>query len=200
MDYRLARILRYIIFFIVGLLCLLILYFGFKGIQHVLKPSASKEAAKAVNLYDYQNNGAQIRYIITGPVVANQNFRKIVISVSATQAVVEVTIGYDQAPVLSQAFANNQVAYDTFIAALNVAGYTNIKTAPSGANRQGSCSVSDKFSYQIFANNNYAQDSWNTACDPNQGTFAGQSSLTQQLFQAQIPNYSQIVSTVPQGQ
>lgn len=197
MDYRLARFLRIVIYILVGLLCLFVLYIGFKGIQNTLKSSSNtSEPAKAVKLSDNQTNGSQMRYVITGPVVANQNFRQTTIIVSASQAVVEVTKGYESAPALSQAFANNQTAYNTFLSALGVAGFTNSKTAPEGASREGSCSSGNKFSYQIYANGAFTQDTWNTSCDSRTGTFNGSTSHVQALFQAQIPNYSSIVSSV----
>jgi hypothetical protein len=169
---------------------------AFKGIQNTLKPSKAADAPKSVNLNDYKTNGAQMRYVITGPVVANQNFRQTTIIVSSTQAVVEVTKGYQSAPTLSQAFANNQTAFDAFISALNVNGFTSTKAADSGVSRIGSCSTSNKFSYQIYANGSYVQDTWNNSCNVRQGTFAGSSSAVGLLFQAQIPNYNNIVSSV----
>lgn len=196
MDYRVARILRVLIYVLVGLLCLLVLYVGFKGLQRTLRPATTQEAPKTIKLADYATNGSQMRYVIAGPVVANQNFRQTTISVSATQAVVEVTKGYEQPPVLSRAFANNQTAFNAFISALNVNGFTNVKTAPEGASRTGSCSLGNKFSYQVYVNGSYAQDTWNTSCDSRQGTFAGSTSVVQQLFQAQIPDYAAIVGSV----
>ena len=196
MDYRVARLLRVLIYILVGLLCLLVLYVGFKGLQRTLRPAATQEAPKTIKLADFATNGSQMRYVITGPVVANQNFRETTISVSATQAVVEVKRGYEQPPTLSRAFANNQTAFNAFIAALGVNGFTNTKVAPAGANRLGSCSLASKFSYQVYVNGGFVQDSWNTSCDTKQGTFAGSTSVVQQLFQAQIPDYAAIVGSV----
>jgi hypothetical protein len=197
MDYRLARFLRIVIYILLGLLCLFILYVGYRGIKNTIKSSTSStEPAKPAKLSDSQTNGAQMRYVITGPVVANQNFRKTTIIVSASQAVVEVAKGYESAPSLSQAFANNQTAYNTFLSALNVAGFTSTKAAISGASREGSCALGNKYSYQIYVNGAFTQDTWNTSCDSRTGTFNGATSRVQTLFQAQIPNYNSIVSSV----
>jgi hypothetical protein len=196
MDYRVARILRVLIYILVGLLCLLVLYVGFKGLQNSLRPTTSKDTPKAVKLSDYATNGSQMRYVITGPVVANQNFRQTTIIVSANQAVVEVTKGYESAPILSQAFASNQTAFNTFLSALSVNGFTNTKAAEPGASRAGSCATSNKFSYQVYSNGALVQDTWNNNCNVRQGTFAGSTSAIGLLFQAQIPNYNTIVSSV----
>ncbi len=197
MDYRVARFLRILIYILLGLLCLFILYVGFKGIQNTLKSSNVKqEVPKSVKLSDNQNNGSQMRYVITGPVVANPNFRKTTIIVSAKQSVVEVTKGYESAPSLSQAFTNNQTAYNTFLSALGVVGFTSTKAVPAGASREGSCATGNKYSYQIYANGAFTQDTWNTSCDSRTGSFNGSTSRVQSLFQAQIPNYSSIVGSV----
>ena len=196
MDYRVARLLRFFIYILVGLLCLLVLYVGFKGLQHTLRPATSKEAPKVVNLSNYTTNGSQMRYVVTGPVVFIQNFRKTTIIVSSNQTVIEITKGYESAPTLSQAFASNQTAFNTFLSALNVNGFTNTKAAVPGASREGSCATSNKFSYQIYANGSFVQDTWNNSCNVRQGTFAGSTSAIGLLFQAQIPNYNTIVASV----
>jgi hypothetical protein len=129
-------------------------------------------------------------------VVANQNFRKTTIIVSASQTVVEVIKGYESAPSLSQAFANNQTAYNTFLSAISIAGFTNTKAAAAGASREGSCSSGSKYSYQIYVNGAFTQDTWNTSCDNRIGTFNGATARVQTLFQAQVPSYNSIVSSV----
>lgn len=197
MDYRIARILRFLIYILIGLLCLLVLYTGYKGLRNTLRPTrSSQEVPKSVKLSDYANNGSQMRYVTTGPVVANQNFRKTTIIVSSSQAVIEITKGYESAPTLSRAFASNQTAFNNFIAALNSNGFTLTKAAAPGASREGSCASSNKFSYQIYSNGGYVQDTWNNSCNVTQGTFAGSTSAMQSLFQAQIPDYNTIAGSV----
>jgi hypothetical protein len=46
------------------------------------------------------------------------------------------------------------------------------------------------------ADNNMKLDSWNSSCNPRNGSFAGNASQVQQLFKLQIPDYNQVMNTV----
>lgn len=197
MDYRVARILRVLIYIFVGLLCLLVLWVGFQGIKGVLNPAPTTDVPQAINLNDSVNKGAQLQYVIDGPIVAPENHTQITITISPTSRVVNVVQGYNVAPIKSQTFANNQASYDAFASAINNSGFTLVKEPQSDASRTGSCSLGNKFSYQVVSGGSLAQDSWNNSCNTKQGTFAGNTSLVSQLFQSQIPNYGE-VTTVTQ--
>ena len=197
MDYRVARIIRWLIYILVGLLVILLLFVAYRGIMNAFKESStSTTPTQAVNLNDYKTNGAQLKFITDGPIVASENHYQYVITISATQRTVDVIKGYGQAPVTSKSFGNNQASYDAFIAAVNSAGFANTKTAPSGATLEGQCSLGDKYSYQIVSGGSMPLNSWNTSCDTGGGTFNGRTSLTQELFQTQIPNDYDIVGSV----
>lgn len=196
MDYRLARFLRVVIIIFGAILILVLLWAAFNGIKNTFKGSKA-EPPKTISLQDYQTNDSVMRYVIDGPTEAQETHEKTVVSISAKQRVVEVYIGYEKPPVLSQAFANNQAGYDAFLAALNSAGFTLVKDAQSGASRAGSCALGNRYSYQVVAaNGSLSQDTWGNSCASKQGTFAGNASQVRQLFQLQIPEYNTIVSSV----
>lgn len=197
MDYRVARIIRWIIYVIVGILLILLLFAAYRGIKNAFKESAATDApTQAINLNEYATNGAQLKYITDGPIVASENHFQYVITISATQRTVDVIKGYNQAPTLSKSFSNNQASYNAFLAAINSAGFANTKAAPNGATLAGQCALGNKYSYQIVSGGSMPLNSWNTSCDTGGGTFNGRTSLTQELFQAQIPNYFDIVGSV----
>lgn len=195
MDYRVARILRFIIYAIVALLCILVLYVGYNGIKNVLKPAASKAPTKTVKLSDYQNSGGKLKYAIDGPIVALEEHEQVVVTISSNQRIIEVIRGYNQVPVFSKSFDNDQASFDAFISVINNYGFTRTKIASPAESRTGSCAFGDKFSYQVISSGSTLdQDTWNNSCNLKQGTFGGNSSTVSRLFEAQIPDYSEIVS------
>lgn len=197
MDYRVARIIRWIIYVIVGILLILLLFAAYRGIKNAFKESSSTSApTQTVNLNDYKTNGAQLQYVTDGPIVASENHFQYVVTISATQRTVTVIKGYNQAPALSKSFSNNQASYEAFLAAINSAGFANTKSVADGVTLASQCSLGNKYSYQILSGGAMPLNSWNTSCDTSGGTFNGRTSLTQELFQAQIPNYFDIVGSV----
>jgi hypothetical protein len=199
MDYRVARVLRVVIYLLLGLIVIGLLFVALNGIRNVLRQgNAPKDAPKELKLADYSNNGSKVRYITNGTIQAPVNQQTITITVSQSQSVVEIFRGSSQTPILSQAYANNQASYESFLSALASAGYTKVQES-STTNRLGACPLGNRFSYQVIAaNGSLPQDTWNTSCSSKQGTFAGNTSLTRQLFQLQIPNYSTVVNSVNQ--
>lgn len=198
MDYRVARILRILILILVALVVIALLVVAFNALRNVFKGTTSSSTGsttQAINLNDFKTNGSSMRFIMDGPIEAPETHETTIITVSASQSILEVVKGYTQAPVLSQAFANNQASYNAFIDALSTAGFTSVKESNS-TNRGGACPLGNRYSYQILVSGALKQDTWSASCGSKQGTFGGSVNTTQQLFRAQIPNYSKLVSSV----
>lgn len=198
MDYRVARILRVLIYILVALVIIALLVFAFNSLRKLIttnNSSSSSQATQPVNINDFKTTDSSMRFIADGPIEAAEEHETTTITISATQRVVEVVKGYAQAPVLSKAYPNNQAGYDAFIDALNSANFTAVRTSTS-TNRNGACPLSNRYSYQILVAGSYKQDTWSASCGSKLGTFGGSVSTTQSLFKAQIPDYSQVVSSV----
>lgn len=197
MDYRVARVVRYIIYALVGLLLILLLIAAFNGIKNAFKQSNSSQstAAQPVNFGELQKSGATVQYVIEGAINAPENHRQVTIAVSPTQRTVEVEEGYDVAPVQSKTYPNSQASYDAFMSALNTAGYSGVKEPTSGVSRTGSCPFGNKYSFQIISGGTLVQDTWNNSCGQKQGTFSGSYSTVDKLFKNQIPNYSDVTTS-----
>jgi hypothetical protein len=198
MDYRVARILRILIYILIALVILALLVVAFNALRRVFSGTSATSTtttAQVIHLNDYKTNGSSVRFVMDGPIEAPEQHETTTITISATQSVLEVVKGYSQAPVLSQAFPNNQASYNAFLDALSSAGFTNVKESTT-TNRGGACPLGNRYSYQILLSGALKQDTWSASCGAKQGTFGGSVSTTQQLFRLQIPSYSKLVSSV----
>jgi len=161
--------------------------------NRVDKPAKDKVPA-AVNLTKYANSNSRTEYTTQGRIVGDNQFQSVRISVSATERKVEVMNGYENSVVSSQTFPNNSAAYSTFLEALKQASYASKQTSLQKDFR-GVCPLGRRYVYILEDPGSKVVDTWSTTCSKT-GTFAGNASLTRQLFQAQIPNYNRLTSAV----
>jgi hypothetical protein len=95
---------------------------------------------------------------------------------------------------------NTQMAFDDFLAALNLAGF--MRENPTDEPNQGICATGQLIFFEVFE---YVRDEegntieqlatklWTTTCDKLKGSFAGLLINVVDLFKAQIPNSQAII-------
>ena len=113
------------------------------------------------------------------------------ISISRNTRSIEVIQGYQNKIVASQQLTNTQNAFSEFLSALDRAGYTRERRT-NYSSEAGMCPTGNRF---VFSSNQFSEDfrRWSTSCR-EQGNFGGQFSTVQQLYQTQIPDYSDFIS------
>lgn len=153
------------------------------------------EGERVVNLADYIDNSATVTFTAKGRVVAEEDYREIVISVTPTERRVAVIKGYNGAVDKQQTFPNSQEAYEAFLHALSKTGFT-VERETNNKDIEGACPTGRRYLYELDDNGSEIVDLWSTTCNSNEGTFAGNDNTTQRLFRAQIPGYSKFVSGV----
>jgi hypothetical protein len=142
----------------------------------------------AVSLTDYDNLNATISLTTQGKLVGESERQGVRISVTRTERKIEILRGYDEAVERSNTYPNSQSGYESFIRALDNAGFTRNRPSKFDDNR-GVCPLGNKYIYDLSYNDEHVSNLWSTSCSKNEGTYAGVPTLTRQLFEQQIPDY-----------
>lgn len=181
--------MRYIVGFFItlGLIALLIILLisGGKKSGHVTTKS----------LTDYASTDAQVVMTIDGPVNADSLHDQIRITVDNNDVTYQQIRGYQGDVVKTKVFTNNEPAYDVFLHALLHAGFMVGDNNPALSNESGWCALGDRYVFNIVQNGKVLQHYWNTSCDKTK-TYYGNTPLTIQLFQAQVPGYTDLVQNL----
>lgn len=183
--------MRYVIGF-VGIIAILILI-----IVLILRGAGGgggENGPKNIDLADYATATSQVIYTIDGPVSSNQTHNSVRIAVDQDESTIEAIEGYEGHVIRSRTYPMNSSAYTAFLLSLKHAGYTIGDTNPDLKDERGYCPTDDRFIYELKDNDEEVQRFWNTSCDYSQGTFKGKSSLIEDLFKLQIPDYDTVSS------
>lgn len=190
--------LKYFIgFFIaIGLIIVLIILLFGGGDD---KGSKSNEQTSEVptSLVDLANTGGEVRMTIKGNVRANQDYYEIQISSNPNSNQVNIVQGYEGRVINSKSFGNNKSAYETFLKALQYAGFEQGKKDSKTSDDRGYCPLGQRYIYEIIQDGKTTQRFWGSTCGKDvPSTYLGSIGLTNDLFQQQIPDYDEITSDV----
>jgi hypothetical protein len=178
--------MRYFLAFLVMLVLILSLFFLlFHGSSKPKIPLTTR------TLSSYAPTDAEAIMTIDGPINADQNHQAIRITVSRDDVMFEQIQGYQNSVVNLQNFANNQNAYVNFLLALAHAGFTKGNADPSVSDERGFCALGDRYVFELRQDNKDLERYWATSCG-NPKTYKGVLNLTLLLFQAQVPQYTDL--------
>ena len=150
----------------------------------------------AVKLADFSSDtGSNVTWTMQGPVEGQDQRRSVRITVSPNERRLEILAGYEESVERTQTFSNNTQAYETFIQALNNAGFARERDVPLKDER-GVCPLGNRFIYELRDDGDQKLRTWSASCNTAAGPFAGNALLTRQLFQRQIPDYNKQVRDV----
>ncbi len=147
-------------------------------------------------LTDYASTNTQVAMTIDGPVVAEPEHDAYRITVGRSETRLEALKGYEYQVAATKTYGNNQEAFYTFLRALDLAGFSKGKDASGQAkDERGVCAAGRRFVFEIVSGTSSIQRYWTTSCG-DQGTFKGNTAITKQLFDRQIPgtDFSQTVN------
>lgn len=162
------------------------------GNSNTTKPGA-KPTVKLVDYIDKDNS--RVVWTLQGKVVGEDQRRAIRITISSDERRIEILDGYEQTVERSKTYENTQAAYDTFLRALNLAGFT-LERKVSNTDERGVCPLGNNTIYDLQEGDNQPVHLWSSSCSSALGTAAGGTGLIQRLFQAQIPDYSAEIKLV----
>lgn len=188
--------LRYII------VVLLIIFFGVLSTVFVVgrfnksRNTSPLNQPKTVHVADYVNNDtSSVRWTQEGRLLGNDRRRSVQITVSPTERRADVLEGYDQKIIKTVTFSNDKTAYTNFMLALENLGFGRERKVKQPDER-GVCPLGSRYIYEVREGNAQKIRLWSDSCSNNNGTFAGNSITTRQLFKAQITDFDKFISGV----
>jgi len=135
------------------------------------------------------------RYTISGPIVAEENYRQVRITISKNVRTVEVLKGYKGTVDKTSTLPNTPESYTAFLGALRAAKFAN-KRETSDTDLSSICVTGNKYFYDLSLSGEKKVDTWATSCSNKSGTFAGNKDATAQLFRSQVPTYQETINGV----
>lgn len=156
-------------------------------------PTTTQNTAPA-ELIEYADKNSEVSLMTVGKLVGNDQHRSVRITVSGSERRIEVISGYDQQVLSSQTYLNNQAAYEAFLSGLGGQGFTRSKKTNVSDSRSV-CPTGQRYEYRLTENGEERSNLWSVSCDKS-GNFNGRAGTVRQLFQRQIPDYSQQTSGV----
>lgn len=155
----------------------------------------SSSPVQQLNLFNDSNADIAVQLTIDSPVSASSTHHDIIVNVDSNQATLTITNGYQGKVDFSQSYPMSGKAFAAFLDSLQLNGFTVGNHASSLSNDQGHCALGDRYIYEVInGGGQKLQRYWYTSCDT--GTFGGNASVIQQLFDAQIPDYANQTSDI----
>ena len=134
---------------------------------------------------------------VRGPIVAEENFHSYKIVVSPTSRQITTYNGYLGTVVEQKTFSNNTAAYEQFVNALNLAKMTaGNQPADGQGDVRGVCATGRLSEFSILSNDAPVETLWTSTCSGSQGTLRASAPQLSNLFIAQIPDASKLISSV----
>ncbi len=159
------------------------------------RTAPKQEGKPRVDVASYADKTATFSLTSQGKISGEEDFRSIRVTVSPTERHLQILRGYTGTVDSEQTFSNNQAAYDTFVHALDKAGYS-LQRSSKNEELQGSCPLGRRYVFEANEGSNQIMSLWSSTCGRKEGTFGGDSTLVQQIFKNQIPGYSTLVRDV----
>jgi len=193
--------MKYVLIIVGAIFLLVVLSLGYLSLQRTQNTEVGS-TTDTVTLSDYADSGTTVSFMTEGSVNGNETHRSIRITVSKDSRLVEILGGYNYTLLKSRHYGNTPEAYKPFLAALQGAGFVKEKRNPRVSNPDGKCPLGLKYFFSSTGIPDVPESLWSASCSAGSygggymGTFDGRISTIQQLFQDQIPDYSQITSSV----
>ncbi len=178
------------------LLAILLVIFTFVLVLRGFNSGKAQQSTTAP-MTNYMNTDTTVQFTDDGSITADQTHQGIRINVGQYATTIQVYQGFQNNITNSQTYNNNPSSYGTFLRALELLNYTSGVNNPSTAlaDPRGVCPLGQHFSFQIISGDgSNIQNYWTTSCGG--GTFKGDVQAVENLFQAQVPNYSKVAGNV----
>jgi hypothetical protein len=138
---------------------------------------------------------AQVAMLIDGPTSAPSLHNQVLITITNSVTKMLIFQGYNDQVKASYAFPMTDAAFHVFLRSLEYAGYNSGSNNPALSQASGYCPTGDRYIFTFDADGVQKQRYWATNCG-GPGTYEGNLDLTIQLFEAQVPNYSNLTGNL----
>jgi hypothetical protein len=139
----------------------------------------------------------QLSYSVEGPVVANELYRSSTITITPQTRTLVIYQTYQNTPIVSETFPNNQTAFNQFLAAAATAGVARKASGDISGNPGGACPTGNKYIYETKNSTTTVSSLWASACSSPNQSFGGEIGTVNPLFRAQIPGIEQVTQYTP---
>ncbi len=143
-------------------------------------------------LADSANTDMSVIVTADGRINADQDHVGYRIGVDRTQATLETYKGYQNQITSTKSYANNTEAYTSFLRALDIAGFARGNDKAKQTDERGVCADGNRYIYEIKDSPKGDKRYWGTTCGG--GTFKGAGDDVRDLFEDQIPDFSEIIA------
>lgn len=138
-----------------------------------------------------------VRMSVRGPIVAGENFRSYTISVSPDSRNMTTYTGYTGEQIDTVPLSNNMQAYTQFVSALSRANMMEgLPLTGEANNTDGICATGNVYVFEVLQATNVVQSLWTSTCKGSPGSLKASLPQLQNLFQSQIPTFSQLARKV----
>lgn len=148
------------------------------------------------NLFDTSSSRA-VSMTVRGPIVADEDFRSYRITISPNSRKFEAFKGYLDVTTDSQSLSNNTAAYDEFVHALDKANL--VEGTPFTGDKNnilGICATGKVYEFNLLNEGESNEMLWTSTCSGSPGSLRASSAQLSQLFLNQIPNGSDITTSL----
>jgi len=157
------------------------------------KPKPTTQQLKP--LQNYSSTNAQVSMTTDGIINGQDIHRQIVITVDQYARTLQIVKGYNGQVISTKTFDNNDTAYNVFLTSIKNAGFLVVNKRAKNLSDVGQCPLGFRNIFELNDGGDQLSHLWSSTCGKT-GTLGGNSSLLQNLFQAQITNYNELVSDV----
>ena len=162
----------------------------------IFSQSSTSKIATPKPMAFYANDpSAQVTMLIDGPVNAVSEHNQVQVLINNSLTTLNTLSGYDGEVKSSSSFPMSVSAFHVFLRSLEFAGYNNGSTDPRLSQASGNCPTGDRYIFTFEVNNHQISRYWNSSCS-GPHTYAGDTALTLQLFEAQVPGYGDLTSNL----
>lgn len=138
-----------------------------------------------------------VRMTVRGPIVADEKFNSYTITATPTTRTMTTYNGYLDRQVETKQFANNIPAYEQFIYALDRAQMMDAEELEGDADDlRGICATGRVYEFETRRGNTTIKTLWTSTCRGSKGSLTANQQQLENLFRAQIPEYSKLVSKI----
>lgn len=134
---------------------------------------------------------------VRGPIVADEQFHSYKIDISPNARQLKTYTGYLDTVVDASSLTNNVASYEQFVYALDKANLAKGTELTGDKNdTRGVCATGDVYEFTILNNGSSVKHLWTSTCSGSQGSLDASVNQLTELFKAQIPNASKLISKV----
>lgn len=156
---------------------------------------SNRPIPKKLVVAEEAREGVSAVFTTQGRVVGEDQRRAVRIIINQNERRLEVLTGYGEAVEKAHSFSNTHAAFETFLVSLDYAGFDNAQQ-PLAEDERGVCPLGRRYIYELREHSQNLLELWGTSCSSKQGSFAGNTTTVQKLFEQQIPEYRNLIRGV----